>query len=201
MVKMVEAPQRTRVVKAAAQLFAERGFHAVAMSDIQEVVQLGRGALYHHIRSKEDLLYDIVREYIADLVEFGLSLSRDLDARERVRILGRHLVSKIVSHKAELTVCFREANSLTGSRQTEVAQLHATYERIWRDVFVDGAETGVFRPYDPIVLKALVGMYFYSFMWIKPNGILSPEDVADRLNEVALRALAPPNASSLTKSV
>lgn len=180
---------RGRVLQAAAELFAARGYHAVAIRDIQEASQLGRGALYHHIRSKEDLLYDIVREYIADLAEYGLSLSRDLDARERVRLLGKQLVLKIASHKAELTVCFREASALTGDRHEEVTKLHATYERVWRDVYVDGAEAGVFRPYDSIIWKALMGMYFHSFMWIKPDGVLSPDDVADRMNEIALNTL------------
>ncbi|OJU91947.1 MAG: TetR family transcriptional regulator [Burkholderiales bacterium 66-5] len=193
MIRTVEAPQRTRVIKAAAQLFAARGFHAVSMSDIQEAVQLGRGALYHHIRSKEELLYDIIHEYIADLVEFGLSLSRELDARERVQILGRNLILKIAANKAELSVCFREDHALTGPRREEVVRLHSTYQRIWRDALVDGAEAGVFRPYDPIIWKSLVGMYFHSFRWIKPDGGLSPEDVAARLNELALQALAPPN--------
>ncbi|GLC94275.1 TetR family transcriptional regulator [Cupriavidus sp. TA19] len=191
MEKVLGIPQRTRVVRAAAELFAERGYHAVAMSDIQQAVGLGRGALYHHIRSKEDLLYDIVREYIADLVEFAAGLSRDRDPRERVRLLGSHLIEKIASNKPELTVCFREVQSLTGERQGEVVKLHAAYERAWRDVYVDGAEVGVFRPYDPIVLKALVGMYFHSFLWIKPNGALRPAEVADRLNSMALQALAP----------
>jgi Transcriptional regulator len=189
--KAADVPQRTRVLKAAAALFAERGYHAVAMSDIQEAVQLGRGALYHHIHSKEDLLYDIVREYILDLADFGSQLSRDLDARERIKILGRHLVLKIAAYKSELTVCFREDRSLTGPRKAEILSLHAKYERVWRDVLVDGAEAGVLRAYDPIVLKALLGMYFHSFLWIRPDGTLSPETLAEKINEMALRMLAP----------
>lgn len=186
-----DTPQRTRVVKAAAALFAERGYHAVGMSDIQQAVGIGRGALYHHIRSKEDLLYDITRQYISDLVDFAVGLDRDLDPRERIQSLGCHLIQLIASHKSELTVCFRETRSLTGERQAEVVKLHAAYERAWRDVFVDGAEMGVFRPYDPIVLKALVGMYFHSFLWIRPDGSLSPAEVANTLNDIAYRALAP----------
>lgn len=187
--KHADVPQRTRILRAAAKLFAEQGYHAVAMSDIQSAVQLGRGALYHHIRSKEDLLYDIVREYISDLADFGIRLNRESDARERLQILGRHLIRKIAAYKAELTVCFREANSLTGSRQAEVVSLHAKYERVWRDVLVDGAEAGVFSPYDPIVLKALLGMYFHSFLWIRPEGALNPDSIADKVNGLALRML------------
>lgn len=185
-----DVPQRTRILRAAAQLFAQRGYHAVGMSDIQEAVKLGRGALYHHIRSKEDLLYDISREYIADLADFAARLDRDLDPRDRIKTLGRHLVLKIASHQAELTVCFREVQSLTDTRHADVMALHSKYERVWRDVLVDGADLGLLRPYDPIVLKGVLGMYFYSYLWMRPDGALSSEIIADRLNEMALRMVA-----------
>lgn len=102
-------------------------------------------------------------------------------------MLGRELVLKIAANQAELTVCFREINSLTEPRHSEVLTLHRKYERVWRDTMVDGAELGVFRPYDPIVLKGVLGMYFYSYLWMRSDGRLPPMHIAERLNELALR--------------
>jgi AcrR family transcriptional regulator len=180
-------PQREKILKTAAKLFADRGYHAVGMSDIQEAVQMGRGALYHHIRSKEDLLYDIASEYISDLVSYGNQLPKSLDPRERLCRFGHYVVLKIASHQAELTVCFREMHSLTDPRHAEVMVLHAEYERIWRDMLVDGADVGIFKPYDPITLKGLLGMYSYCYLWMRPDGPLGPELIAERFNELALR--------------
>lgn len=185
-----ELSQRERILKVAARLFAERGYHAVGIAELGEAVQLGRGALYHHIKSKEDLLYDISKEYIADLADFAERVVRaEVDPRQRIRMLGKQLVQKIASHQAELTVCFREIQSLTEPRHSEVLSLHSKYEKVWRDAMVDGAELSFFRPYDPIVLKAVLGMYFYSYLWIRPKGRLAPPVIADRLNELALRML------------
>ena len=185
-----DGSQRARIVKEAARLFAERGYHAVGMTELQNAVQLGRGALYHHIRSKDDLLYDIAREYITDLNEFADAAANEIDPRERVCILGRHLISMIASHQAELTVCFREVQSLTDVRRAEVMALHTRYERVWKNAFIAGAEQGLFRPYDPVVLKGVLGMYFYSYLWIRPDGALSVELISERFNEMALRMLA-----------
>lgn len=185
-----DGSQRARIVREAARLFAERGYHAVGMTELQNAVQLGRGALYHHIRSKDDLLYDIAREYITDLNEFADAAADEIDPRERVRILGRHLISMIASHQAELTVCFREVQSLTDVRRAEVMALHTRYERVWKNAFIAGAEQGLFRPYDPVVLKGVLGMYFYSYLWIRPDGALSVELISERFNEMALRMLA-----------
>ncbi|WP_455286528.1 TetR/AcrR family transcriptional regulator [Cupriavidus necator] len=184
-------PQRDRILRAAAQLFAKRGYHAVGISAIQDAVNLGRGALYHHIHSKEDLLYEITREYITDLAAFAEQLDADMDPRDRIKALGRHLVLKIASHQAELTVCFRDVQSLTDGRRAEVMALHSKYEKAWREVLVDGADLGIFRPYDPVVLKGVLGMYFYSYLWIRPEGTVRPETIAERLNEMALRMVQP----------
>lgn len=188
----VETGQRHRILRTAAQLFAAQGYHAVGVAALCDAVQLGRGALYHHISSKEDLLYDIAREYIDDLANAGARILADeADAAERVRRLGGYLVRKIASHQAELTVCFREVHSLTEPRHAEVMALHARYERVWREALVDGAESGRFRPYDPLVLKGVLGMYFYSYLWMKPHGALGPETIAARFDDMALRMLAP----------
>jgi AcrR family transcriptional regulator len=184
----IELGQRERILKIAARLFAEKGYHAIGMTELGEAVQLGRGALYHHIKSKEDLLYDISREYIADLADFAEHVARpEADPRKRIVMLGKELVLKIAANQAELTVCFREINSLTEPRHSEVLALHSRYEKVWRDAMVDGAELGVFRPYDPIVLKGVLGMFFYSYLWMRADGRLSPQHIAGRLNELALR--------------
>lgn len=182
--------QRQRILQVAAGLFARNGYHAVGMSEIQAAVGLGRGALYHHIRSKDDLLYDIVRDYIADLGDFAARIDANMDPRERLRTLGAHLVRQIAAHQDELTVCFREVNSLSMSRRAEVLALHARYEHAWRDLLRDGASRGCFRPFDPIVLKAVLGMYFYSYLWIRADGPLGADAIAQRLNDLALRMVA-----------
>ncbi|HEY1090772.1 MAG TPA: TetR/AcrR family transcriptional regulator, partial [Burkholderiaceae bacterium] len=143
-----ELPQRARIVKIAAQLFAQRGYHAVGMSDIQDAVKLGRGALYHHIRSKEDLLYDVTREYITELADSALRLkAEESDPVARLTRLGSVLVHKVASHQAELTVCFRDVQSLSTERCNEVMGWHGRYEQVWRDTMIEGAQTGVFRPF------------------------------------------------------
>lgn len=188
--KNIEMGTRERILKTAAILFAERGYHAIGMSDLGEAVKLGRGALYHHIKSKEDLLYDISREYITDLAEFAeWAIQHERDPKKRIVMLGENLLIKIASHQAELTVCFREIQSLTEPRYSEVLGLHKKYERIWRDTMVAGAECGYFRSYDPIVLKGVLGMYFYSYLWMRADGKMPPSRIAERLNELALRML------------
>ena len=185
-------PQRERILKIAAQLFALHGYHGVGMSDLQKAVGLGRGALYHHIRSKEDLLYEILREYIQELGVTAESIrDAEVDPVRRVALLGRHLVHKIASNQAELTVCFKELHSLTADRHREVLGYHARYERIWRECMEEGALKGQFRPYNYVVFKGILGMYFYSYLWMQPSLPQAADDISVHFVELTLRMLAP----------
>ena len=97
----------------------------------------------------------------------------------------------IADNLSELTVCFREAESLTGDRHTAVARLHSDYQSLWAKALDDGYQRGEFRRLPHVALKGLLGMYFYSFLWLNPTGQNSAEDIADIFAEIVKRAAAP----------
>ena len=176
----------------AAVLFAERGYHAVGVNDICEAVGLSRGALYHHIHSKEEILDEICSDYMNQL---GVLARRTIEHEPKPEIqlqkLGHDLIDIIARHKAELTVCFREIQSLTGERREKVLGLHAAYERIWADVLKAGATMGQFRAYSKSRLKGLLGMYYYSYIWIQPDNRPMIKESTDTLHDIVLRAVLP----------
>ena len=59
---------RERIVDAAAELFAERGFHATAMTAVAEAAGLSQTGLLHHFPAKEELLAAVLeRRDLRDL--------------------------------------------------------------------------------------------------------------------------------------
>lgn len=179
--------QYERIQKIAADLFATRGYQAVGVAEIGEAVGLGRGALYYHISSKEDLLFSIVVRYIEDLVVAGRdSLETVSDPRKRIYVLSRHLMHTIFANLSEMTVCFREADCLTGQRHRVVSELHQAYQDIWTTTLREGEKKGHFRSLPTIAIKGILGMYFYSFLWLKPSGKKSATEVADIFADMAL---------------
>jgi AcrR family transcriptional regulator len=150
-------------------------------------VGLGRGALYYHISSKEDLLFSIVVHYIEVLVAFGRDLlETEPDPRKRIYSLSRHLIQTIFANLSEMTVCFREADCLTGQRHRIVAELHQAYQDIWMDTMRDGEKKGLFRPLPAVAIKGILGMYFYTFLWLKSGEKKTSGDIADTFADMAL---------------
>jgi len=186
-----DTPQRLRIRSISAGLFAQKGYAAVGIAEIGEAVGLARGALYHHIGSKEELLYNIMIRYIGDLVASGEQITQDMpDPVARIRLLSRYLMRTIGAHISEMTVCFREVNSLTGEKHDFVSGQHARYQRVWAKAVEDGAARRLFRPMPAVALKGLLGMYFYSFLWLDPQGRHTPQEIADIFSDLVFRGIA-----------
>lgn len=182
---------RGRLVQVAAELFAQRGYHATGMAELGEAAQLGRGALYHHIGSKEQLLFDVCSRHVMDMVAYGEQvLAETGPVIPRLRGLSRRLLSAIAENRAEVTVFFREVNSLTGQRREQLLAARDRFEQIWQELLDLGVASGELRCGGPMLVKGLLGMHNYSYLWLRPDGPQRPEDVADLLLDAMLWGIA-----------
>jgi TetR/AcrR family transcriptional regulator, cholesterol catabolism regulator len=57
------------IIAAAARVFRDKSYHAATVQDIADEVGILKGSLYHHVQSKEELLYLVVKEPIARLYQ------------------------------------------------------------------------------------------------------------------------------------
>lgn len=190
--KLKETKRSDGIRAAAAELFAKYGYGAVGVAELGEAVGLGRGALYHHITSKEDLLFDISWRYMQQLIDEGREIiAREIDPANRVRRLSRAMIGVVYDHRAEMTVCFREIHALSGDRQRNVSQLHQDYQQLWVDTVSMGVVQGTFRPIEKAAIKGLMGMFFYSFLWLNPAGPQTANEIGDMFSDLILHSLIP----------
>lgn len=187
----IEASETKRMIMAvAAKLFAERGYDGVGISEVGEATGFGKGALYYHIKSKEDLLFDIMTVYMMDLIAAARAIAAsDLSATARLGALSNSFMAIMFGNQAEMTVCFREVHALGDMRQKDVLLLHSEYLDIWTRIFNDGAASGEFRPMTRLEVKALLGMFFYSFLWVKTDGPIGVETIAGMFADLTRRAV------------
>lgn len=184
------AMTKERILEAAAVLFARNGYHATGLSELGDAVGLGRGALYYHIGSKENLLYEMSVRHVQEMVDYGQALlTSPLGVEERFRRLSRKLMRVIADNLPELTVFFREVNSFGDERRERMVELREQFENLWLRLLRDGEAEGLFRHGDALTVKAVLGMHNYSYLWIDPAGSLTPEEVADRFCDLLLHGL------------
>src|SRR5207302_351218 len=67
--------RRNELTRAAARLFAEKGYHGTSIGDLAEALGVQKGSVYAHIESKADLLWEVARDGAAAFHAALLALS------------------------------------------------------------------------------------------------------------------------------
>jgi AcrR family transcriptional regulator len=174
---------RERIIQAAAELFAEKGFHGTAVGDIGERVNIQRGALYYHIRSKEELLWEVLHTYTEMVFEGAQRIvETDLDPVDKLRLLVRHQVQIIAAHQSAVAIQQRDADALTGDRAAELQTLRDRVQAVWQRVLDEGYRAGRFRTADHVITNGLLGMVNYVYLWYRPGLGDTPEAIAEKFS-------------------
>ena len=182
--------QKEHIRLQAARLFARNGYDATGIQELSEVVGLGRGALYHHIGSKQQLLFDIITTAVIDVVEEAEALRDEpLDPEEKVRALSHLMMATVADNLAEWTVFFRELEALSGRMRRDAIAWRDRFEDVWAEVIAEGVQLGVFREMDTVVIKGILGIHNYAHVWLRRKGRLTPDEIADVFCDLVLAGL------------
>src|SRR5438067_13105089 len=108
--------RRAELTRQAARLFAEKGYHGTSMGDLAEAMGVQKGSLYAHTESKQDLLYDTMREGAAAFHAALDAIPDELPPAEKIRLaLRTHL--RVVDDKLDVVYVFvRVCRFLAGNR-------------------------------------------------------------------------------------
>ncbi len=184
---------RADVVEAAGRLFAARGYHGTSMRDLGRELGLHGSSLYSHIRSKEDLLVDVVQR-AADLFEAAAAqaLAEGGGSRERLRALIAGHVDVVLDHVDEARTFLNEARSLDEPHRSRILDARDAYEGVFRRVLKEGAGDGSFRPdLDPVVTGILLLSVLNAVdRWYRPGGRLDRAGLVTAILAFTLEGIA-----------
>lgn len=194
---LTSAPGRQDQVRAAAlRLFKEKGYHATSMRDIAQAVGINKGSLYSYIKSKEDLLIPVFEQAQGVLtsqieaIAADASLSPTLKLR---RAIHAH-VTAVADNLEVLTVYLSEWRQLGSDSLATNRGQRERYAALFHQILRDGIEAGEFRPMDTrIVMLGMIGMCNYLFRWYRPDGRLTPDQIADELMDMLTRGVSAPD--------
>ena len=174
------ATRRDDLTRAAARLFAERGFHGTSMGDLAEELGVQKGSLYSHTGSKQQLLFETMR---AGAEAFHASLDavpEDAPAVERIRLALRgHL--RVVSEQLDVATVFtREWRYLDEEYRAEILAERRRYEERFRAFFREGVERGELRSDLDTGTAALLLLSAanWAYTWLTPER--DTDELADR---------------------
>jgi AcrR family transcriptional regulator len=183
--------RRDAIVDSSAHVFAQRGYHATGIVELCEVNGLGKGAFYHYIGSKEELLAAI-HDRVMDEVLLGADRVAEAGGSpsDQLVMLGDELLDVIHRYPDHVWVFLHEFPALTAERAETFRVRRREYERRVEAVLQAGIDAGEFRAVDPrLTALAWLGMHNYTYLWLKVDGPLSARDVAKPFADIFLRGI------------
>jgi AcrR family transcriptional regulator len=184
--------RRQAIVDTSATVFARRGYHATGITELCAANGLGKGALYHYIGSKEELLAAI-HDRVMDEVMLGADRVAEAGGSpsQQLAMLGDELLDVIHRYPDHVWVFLHEFPALTGERAEQFRVRRRAYERRVESVLRAGIEAGAFRELDPrLTALAWLGMHNYTYLWMKPDGRRAAHDVAMDFADLFLRGIS-----------
>jgi AcrR family transcriptional regulator len=184
--------KRQELIDIAARVFAEKGYHATSIDDLQAATGMRRGGLYHYIEGKEDLLLAIHERFIEPLLANARQIvAEGLPAEETLRRLAHALMHDIANYRDQVTVFLHEWRVLQGTEEwRHVREARREFEETVAAVLARGEREGRFAPaVAPLTVYAFLGMFNYSYTWFDPGGERTPAEIADHFVDVFLRGV------------
>ncbi len=174
------------IVDTSAAVFARRGYHATGIAELCVANELGKGALYHYIGSKEALLaaiHDRVMDEVLASAERVAAAGGT--ATKQLTMLGDELLDIIARYPDHVWVFLHEFPALTGDRAEQFRERRREFERAVETILAAGIASGEFRKVDPrLTALAWLGMHNYTYLWLHPDGELNAHEVAKRFADI-----------------
>ncbi len=159
--------RREEILSSAARIFYTKGYHATTIEDVASDVGMLKGSLYYYIKSKEDLLYEL----LVSGIEKGdrLIVQRIAGIDDPVKKLRRALeaqIEYIISNQVRVGLFLHEFDSLSGRRQQRIRGIMRHYQERFVEMVRQGQSEGVFAAGDPwLMVNAMLGMCNWIYRW------------------------------------
>lgn len=184
--------KRQIVLRTAARVFSQRGFHQTTLSDIAKELHIAKPTLYHYFKSKDEILLQIQQAAIAQMttVELGPETSA---------VSGRDLLEEFIVRYVEMIVddfgtCLIKTGDLPlePANRTIVRKGSKEIEKMMREILRRGVKDKSLATPDPkITAMFLFGSLNWIPYWFRPDGELSVEQLAQRITQSLLAGIAP----------
>lgn len=182
-----------QILEVATRLFKQNGFAATSMQDVSDEVGLLKGSLYYYVRSKEELLFEVLRDLheggveIIDNVKFGSD-----DPLGELREYLRRLTIYAGDHRARLGIYVRDFRFIPPENQKKIIAERDMYE-VAAIRLIDEAKAK--KLVDPsinskVAALSILGSTAVTHEWYRPDGPVSLDTIGDQVAATIINGLS-----------
>jgi len=187
-----DSERRRELVLTAGRLFCKHGYERTTVRELARAVGLQSGSLFHHFRSKEEILVAVMNNGIQEVIDGGERALAYYDAPAD-RLFAPFCValwSMLQGAGGDaMNALVYEWRSLSAPSQSAVKALSDRYEAMWQSVVADAVQTGLIQGDARVIKRCVLGAMNLTVQWYKPGGRLAPAAFIDAMLLASLPAL------------
>ncbi len=180
------------IIAAAASLFKKKGYRATTLEDIAAAVGMLKGSLYYYIRSKEELLYLVVRDPIRQAYnKLEEIVNSDAPVTEKITQAIANHIAVFHQHYPHIAVYLHDFHNVMQKLQDNSIETPKEYQQLLAQLLQQGVDSGELRADLDVTLSgyAILGMCNWMYRWYKPEGHMSAEAIAEVFTKLVLEGM------------
>jgi AcrR family transcriptional regulator len=179
--------------KAGLRLIFEHGYAAMSLRQLAAEVGIQSGSLYNHISTKQELLFDLVRDHINELLrQLDLALAGKQRPSDKLRAFVAFHVTYHMTRKREVFIANSELRSLEPANYRKVVALRGAYEQRLAEILGEGVAEGEFKVVDvQVATFAILSLLTGLTAWYRPGGRLTREAIVAAHETLVLSGVTP----------
>lgn len=182
----VEPSTSERLLTTAADLFHRKGYAQATTRELSDALGIRKASLYHHISTKEDLLFAISMHCLGHICSRVEAAAEAAPAEERLRRMVQTHVVSALGERDMHAVTLIELRALSAERRAEVVAERDRYEAMLRRTIAADQLAGRLR--DDIDSKmltlSLLNLLNWTIFWFDPDDALTPQALGETLAAV-----------------
>lgn len=184
--------QRETILSQAAELFARQGFVGTSMNEVATACGMSKPALYHYVRDKSQLLFEIATTHVVRLQDLVTEVDHDIipaNPELRVRRLIERFVLEYAGARHAHRVLTEDVKFLEPADQARVLELQRQVVVAFSEAIAAARPELVAAHLHKPLAMLLFGMMNWMFTWLQPDGTLSHADMAPVVADLFLGGL------------
>jgi len=184
----IAALKRERTIEAAVELFYERGYENTTLEAVAERLEVSKPFIYVHFDSKTELLAEICSRAIASSLDVIKQVCRlDLSPTEKLALFGERFVIAVLQSQKHFAIFTREEKNLLAHDFARISNMRREFDAKLRELLNEGMSAGEFKIKDAgLAALAIGGMVSWAYVWYRPGGRLSLEELAVQMSSLIL---------------
>jgi TetR/AcrR family transcriptional regulator len=183
--------KRKAILDRSAKLFAKNGYDRTSMAEVAAACRVSKALLYHYYVNKDELLFDILRAHLEDLIGAVRAVDEKLKPKERLRALVGALLEAYRDADHQHKIQINELSKLPPAKRQQLVGLERELVQVFSGAIAGVNETVRASPrlLKPVTMS-LFGMLNWHYMWFREGGPMSREEYADLATQLLIEGAA-----------